>query len=103
MKAKTFEVRDRSTLIPCLGISIEGSDGYLAQRAGYGQRCILFGKLSGGAFTYDPHEHKDSRTMRNAHAWVRDNWDIVADGQVIDVEYILGESKWPKESEGKYT
>jgi hypothetical protein len=39
--------------------------------------------------------------MGTAHAHILQNWHSLTSGDVIDVEFILGESKQPKESEAK--
>ena len=98
MKAKLIEVLDRMTFIPVLAVEVSASDGFLARRAGYGTRCIVFGKLSGGLFAYDPYQHGD-RTMTAAHDYVERHWDELESGAVVDVEYVLGETKQPKRSE----
>lgn len=98
MIVKLVELRDRMTFIPALAIAVSGTDGPLARRAGYQDRCILFGRLSGGTFHYDPHAHGD-RTFGVAHRWLEQNWDAFESGGVLDVEYILGERKAPKTSE----
>ena len=37
--------------------------------------------------------------MREAHLWLENHWDEAKSGQVIDVEFLLGERAEPKESE----
>lgn len=98
MKTKLIEVLDRMTFIPALAVEVSGSDGYLARRAGYADRCIVFGKLAGGRFSYDPYDHGD-RTMCAAHQYVAENWDALESGAVVDVEFVLGEVERPKRSE----
>lgn len=105
MEVKTFEVRDRATFIPCIGIRIgafetEGADQYLVRRAGYGDPIVLFGRLDGGDFHYDPYEWGGgARTMQQAHRYVEQCWKNLHSGEVIDVEYILGEKPTRKMSE----
>lgn len=98
MITKLIELRDSATFIPCLAIRVSGEDGYLARRAGYGEPCVLFGRLQGGRFAYDPYEWKD-RTFKTAHNYIIEHFDDLKDGQVVDVEHILGETKSPKRSE----
>ena len=33
-----------------------------------------------------------SRTKREAHLYIRDHWDALADGDIVDVARILGET-----------
>jgi hypothetical protein len=47
---------------------------------------------------YDPYTW-DNRTMKVAHLFISANYADLLDGQVVDVEFILGESKKPKLSE----
>jgi hypothetical protein len=37
--------------------------------------------------------------MPNAHLWIEANFDKLNDGDVVDVEFILGERAMPKVSE----
>jgi hypothetical protein len=107
MIVKLFEVRDRGTFLPCIGIAcglLEVGLGFrefkLLERSGYGQRLILFGRLEGGEFSFDPYDHKGgARTVAEAHRYIAEHWDDLESGTLIDVEFVLGESEAPKESE----
>lgn len=117
LQAKTFEVRDAMTFIPCVGIlcdpdTLRGpdgmlpltlADGYLLGRAGYHEtRCVIFTRLDGhdsNIAPYDPVDWGHNRTMRIAHEYVLDCWDELESGAVVDVEYIMGVRDEPKESE----
>jgi len=101
MTSKFLEIRDSNTFIPALGISISSIDGYLARRAGFGQtRCIYLVMLETQRCAYDPYDWPASaRTMAVAHQHIEANWDILNSGDVVDVEWILGETKQPKVSE----
>ena len=98
METKLFEIRDRGTFIPVLAVSISDEDGFLAKRAGFGSRCIQVVHFAHGKTSYDPYGW-DNRTMKNAHAFIEKNWDDLKNEEVIDVEFILGETKEPKKSE----
>jgi hypothetical protein len=37
--------------------------------------------------------------MGNAHHWIIEHWDELKDSDVVDVEFILGETQQPKVSE----
>jgi hypothetical protein len=98
--SKFIEIRDAGTFIPALAIPISREDGYLARRAGFGDRCIYLIKLNMEMCAYDPYSWTGgARTMTVAHEWIREHWDEITDGQVVDVEYILGLRATPKESE----
>jgi hypothetical protein len=107
MIVKLFEVRDRGTFLPCIGVACGlGESGLnerefkLLDRAGYGDRLILFGRLAGGEFSFDPYDHKGgARTVAQAHQYVSDHWDTLESGALIDVKFILGERDTVKESE----
>lgn len=105
MRVKCFELRDRATFVPVMGVEMlaENEDqGYLLNRAGYGvggRRLIMFTRLGGQcAAHHDPFNWGD-RTFHVAHSWIETNWDTLNDGDVIDVEYILGETTTKKTSE----
>jgi hypothetical protein len=104
MKTKVFEIRDKNTFIPVIGILMEPeqeSEGYLLRRAGYGgPRCVLLTRLEGGGrgSQYNPYEWGD-RTYRVAHQYITKEWSNLNNGDVIDVEFILGETQVKKESE----
>lgn len=101
MIIKMLELRDRMTLVPILAIKIDGNDGPLARHAGYGRDrpCILVAPLRGGRLCFDPYEYGVDRTFKVAHFWLIDNFDDVNDGDVVDVEFILGEVLAPKRPE----
>jgi hypothetical protein len=103
VEIKLFEVRDRMTFIPVFAISTKSSDkaqSYLLWRAGFnGGDAVILGNLNGERMsTADAYAWKD-RTMQTAHLHIEENFSSLKDGDVIDVEYILGESNIPKVSE----
>lgn len=106
MKVKVLEVRDRNTFIPMLCIDMNVDDPsqlYLLLRCGYpcdGRPNIAITRLSadGRPCWYDPYAWGD-RTYKVAHRYILDNWERLSDGDVIDVEYILGESTTIKKSD----
>jgi hypothetical protein len=109
MEVKTFEVRDEGTFIPVLAIRLwprTEEERYLLSRAGYGRTVAdqiggdytLLTRLDGGKCHYD-FEAWGNRTLGCAHAYIKNCWDDLKSGRVIDVQYILGETDKPKESE----
>jgi selenophosphate synthetase-related protein len=98
MTPKLFEIRDRATFIPVLAIDISAKDGYLARRAGFGHRCIQLVDFEGRRTAYNPYDWS-GRTFPAAHAYIETHWDELADGDVVDVEFVLGETTQPKVSE----
>lgn len=110
MQVKTFEIRDRATFIPALAVRLTHGhtpqDNYLMRRAGFSNESLANGefvvltRLEGGTAHYDPFEWPvNPRTMQQAHFYIAKNWDSLPSGAVVDVEFILGESKMMKVSE----
>lgn len=116
LECKTFELRDRMTFIPIVAVNCgvrettrplerTSEDQYLLRRAGYGPDCdcIILTRLDaqGGKSSQaccDPFMWND-RTFTVAHQYIEANWGELASGQVIDVEFLLGEVTTPKVSE----
>lgn len=104
MIAKALEIRDRGTFIPALAIEMTASNEgqrYLLRQAGYGATLISLAYLrtNGGPINYDPYGWGGSRTMHVAHIYISKNWATLADGDVVDVEFILGEKAAPSPSD----
>jgi hypothetical protein len=111
METKLFEVRDRITFLPVIAIKLEPGnepDRYLLAMVGYGLRAqkqsqyILMGKLQTGKLKCTPSSHAGYpavRTLPMAHHHVLKHWDELTSGDVIDVEFILGEVPAPKISQ----
>lgn len=111
MENKLIEIRDAATFIPALAIRINGSrgcldgfnnnDAWLIRAAGYGfsSDYVILVKLDGVEAKYDPYQWSNFRTMGNAHEYIRNNWDSIKSGDMIDVRTILGEQENNPESE----
>jgi hypothetical protein len=107
MVIKMFEVRDRATCIPVMAIKMYSADCneiFLLRRAGYGfeQPLIMLVELCHNSSSYDPYSWGDTRTIRNAHMYIQENFDSMDTGDVVDVEFILGEVDTPKISERRF-
>lgn len=104
MKIKFVEIRDRMTFIPAMAVEMTGAPSapadWLMRRAGYGGggRCIILIHLNHNLCKSDPYEWGD-RTMMNAHNYIDQHWEEILDGEVVDVEFILGETDQKKVSE----
>lgn len=98
MTSKLLEIRDRATFISALAIRVSGDDGYLMRRAGFNAPMIYLIALATERACYDPYNW-GNRTMRTAHHHIEVMWDTLKDGDVVDVEFVLGETRTPKESE----
>lgn len=113
MLAKALEIRDRATFIPVLAVDMNPSESglttyeaqrYLLRRAGFscrGEPIVVFTYMHAkDKAYYDPYDWPDCpRTMKVAHNYVTEHWNELIDGDVIDVEFILGESTTKKISE----
>lgn len=104
MIVKAVEIRDAATFIPALAIKmVPATEGqrYLLRRAGYGfdRPSITLVRMVDCGANCDPFGW-GNRTMRVAHLWITGHFDEMSDsGDVVDVEFILGETKKPKRSE----
>ncbi len=113
MIVKALEIRDAGTFIPVIAIKMEpANEGqrYLAARMGYGTRperqakYVTVVRLGDCGAQYDPNKWpQSSRTMIVAHKHILENFDSLADGDVVDVEYILELRSEPKISERELT
>ena len=105
MTQKMLEVRDRGTCMPVCAIELSGdtmTESFFLEHAGYGfdHPSILVVDLENVKAETDPFKwDRMSRTMKQAHLYIRDNFEALNSGDVVDVEFILGESKRPKISE----
>lgn len=111
MITKLFEVRDSGTFIPMIAIKLSPqneAERYLLARAGFGRsvedhlKYVLFSSLTGGEMTSDPYNWPN-RTRQVAHNFIIEHFDELENGQVIDIQFILGETSEPKTSESYLT
>lgn len=104
MKIKMLEIRDSHTFIPVMCIKVDLSTNekasYLLNRMGFGGHFIpiILISLAREQAKCDCYSWND-RTYKTAHTFIEENWDKLEDGDVIDVEFILGETKKMKKSE----
>ena len=98
MTAKLLEIRDDGTFIPALAMQVSGADGYLMRRAGFESPMIYLIALATERCHYDPWAWGDC-TMHTAHQYIERAWDTLHDGDVVDVEFVLGETPTPKRRE----
>lgn len=125
MVSKIIEIRDAGTFIPALAVRLgspEERERYLLARSGFGRtfeaqsEYIVLCKINGGEpceCHIDPYSWgQNPRTMFVAHLWLLnrhaecgsrleryDGFDSLAQGALVDVEYILGSRTAPKLSE----
>lgn len=117
LETKLFEVRDRMTMFAVIATRMrvvdrepvgEGTradaEEFLLGRSGYepADGLILLTYLAGRSpAVYDPYDWdmRRGRTMHHAHLWIQEHWDDLTSGDVVDVEFVLGETTAPKVSE----
>ena len=109
METKCLEIRDKCTCIPALAIRMRGDTEiaryYVHTRSGYPRdgSSIMLMVLYTGKATNEPYEWESlglgPRTMPVAHKFIIEHFGELSDGDVVDVEFILGESSAPKRSE----
>lgn len=101
---KYLEIRDRATCIPVIAIQCKRlqddpvANNYM-MKSGFGSDSseILIVELVRFEANYNPFNWSNtSRTMREAHIFIENNYDRLTSGEVVDVEYILGESEIKK-------
>lgn len=107
---KYFEIRDSATHIPAVSFRFEAKtekERYLIARCGYGRTLeeqkehVMLVRLEHMKANYDPHRWGTTRTMTVAHHYIIEHWDTLSSGDVVDVQFILGETDKPKVSEMK--
>lgn len=106
METKVIEVRDEGTFILVLAIRMDAAPNDIVRnwaihyRSGYPRdgSAIVVMRLSDQKATVDPYDW-GNRTMGTAHDFIYNNFDSLKDGDVVDVQVILGETEAPKISE----
>ena len=105
MVTKIFEIRDIATYIPVMAtkmVSDNKAEEYHLVRSGYGKKQVLvmIVRLAESWCSYSPYDWDiKARTMIVAHKFIKEHFDELETGDVIDVEYILGETETKKLSE----
>lgn len=115
IETKLFEIRDRATFIPVMAILMRAkeshpetnaseteAEAYLLARTGFRPEVngdlVVVVVLSRLEATYSPHDW-NCHTLEPAHRYISEQWPSLKSGDVIDVEFIKGESTAKKISE----
>lgn len=107
MEIKCLEIRDCGTFIPviCIRPVAENAEQrWLLRRDGYradeSETCIIMIDAQCRGVSYDAYDWSPvhGRTKHHAHDYIARHWRTLSDGDVIDVEFILGETETPKRS-----
>lgn len=101
MQVKLFELRDKATFIPIVAIKIIPAtipELYLHRRVGFrvDDKPVMISRLAGGD---ELMLERYDRTFAVALEHITDHFDTLTSGDVIDVEFILGETTEKKVSE----
>lgn len=113
MVTKLFEVRDEGTNISAIAIKLGGekslSENGILAHGGWGtdpierydNEYVILIPITGGVHVanHDPFNWDGPRTLREAHWYIKENFDELSSGDVVDVQYILGETTHLKTSE----
>lgn len=106
MQVKVLEIRDSMTYFALLCVNMQPDNDaqqYHMRRVGY--PCdnvpnVVVTRLSAdNAKATNDYFAWSDRTMAHAHKHITEKWDTLRDGDVVDVEFILGETIQSKESE----
>ena len=105
MDTKFLEIRDVGTriIVMCtlLAGETEVEKGMLATAGWHPDTTsVLLTSMSDYETGYDPFKKRD-RTYFTAHRHIQQNWKHLKSGDVIDVQYILGETEKIKSPEWK--
>lgn len=108
IETKLLEVRDSGTFIPVAATRMRCQAGgpcdeaefYLLRRSGFALDAgqVLVARLVNAEAHTDPYDWLN-RTMRVAHEYIERSWTTLKPGDVVDVEFILGQRTQPKISE----
>jgi hypothetical protein len=105
LQTKILEVRDIATHIPVLAVRMLAQNDiqawYIHGRCGYPKdgSCIAMMNLNDCApGNVDPYAWGD-RTYATAHHYIYEHFGELKNGDVVDVEFILGEKPTKKVSE----
>jgi hypothetical protein len=110
-ETKMFEVRDEGTTMVVLALKPDPrfeAERWGWAKSGYGtdpigqRHYVLLAPLHAGEglLVCDPFKHPgQARTLPTAHKHIIENWDYLRSMDVIDVQFILGETTVAKVSE----
>lgn len=113
MVTKLFEIRDEGTNISAIAIKLGGekspSENGILAHAGWGinpkdrikNNYVILIPMDGGVTVAnnDPFNWKGPRTLREAHWYIKEHFDELNSGDIVDIQCILGETSQPKTSE----
>ena len=104
METKVLEVRDSGTYIAVLAMRLIADDTvqrYYLEREGFTEGAgIVVMRIADQQAHADPYDWPSgARTMGIAHIYITAHFDKLKDGDVVDVQFIVGETQTKKLSE----
>lgn len=102
MNAKLIEIRDRCTKIPAVALRTKAKNDEeraFFQSGGYWGKNVVLIRLDYHIEAQHTSAEWGDRTMTAAHRYISEYYDEIPNCSVVDVEYILNETKAPKTSE----
>lgn len=103
MDGKIIEIRDSATCLIVVAFRTytfnNSVENWGFRREGFGPDSVYLVRLNDQQCAYDPFKWANSRTMFQAHLYLQDHYDELESGDVLDIEYILGEKTIKKVSE----
>lgn len=108
VEAKMLAVMDTCTRIPLIAFKVSPNtmkEGIMLERHGFTinpHQYTFFYDLNSGTCSYDPYKMNDFHTLTPACRHIERNWDSVKSGDLIDVEYMRGDTDAPRIWEGEY-
>lgn len=105
METKLIEIRDEGTLIIALCVNMNPTTEFqrkALRRYGYpcdGRPNIMLTHANGGKKATNDYYAWNDRTYQTAHHFITEKWGLLREGDVVDVSFLLGETKEVKVSE----
>jgi hypothetical protein len=100
---KYLEIRDRATRIDVIAVIAEPTDcvgSFYLRSNGYEDPVIFIMRMNDGKGSSCPYSwDNNSRTMRLAHQYIEKHYHKLSSGDVVDIEFITGETTTKKTSE----
>lgn len=106
--AKMLAVMDRGTHIPLIAFKVSPNtmkECVMLERHDFGvnpHEHTFFYDISSGTCSHNPYKMEGSYTLTPACKHIRDNWGSINSGDLVDAEYIRGETSEPRIWEREY-
>lgn len=106
--SKFVAVMDRGTRLPLIAFKVSPDnmkECVMFQTHGFGinpHEHTFFYSINSGTCSYDPYKMGDRYTLTPACVYIRDHWDEIESGSVVDAEHLRGETDDPRQWEGEY-